>query len=283
MNKKFDQPLVSVIVPTHNRPEFLKRALASIISQTYKNLQIIVISNGFSKENRNIADNIGDDRIVYFEQENSGTPALPRNHGIIKAKGDYVAFCDDDDLWMPEKIEKQVFALSNNLNYDACFSKMIRFNHEKEWTIQSEEGHADFYSLLYVNTIPISSLILRKSFIDRIGSFKTCKRVGYSADYELALRYSLNTKFYFLNEYLIKYWSGDNRTTSLDFHNQLGKSFAYLKTVISCFFIIYREQKINLAVFLAPSFFHIFNTLKVICVLIIKKIKTFLLSWIHIR
>jgi glycosyltransferase involved in cell wall biosynthesis len=272
MNKNFGQPLVSVIVPTHNRPEFLKNTLNFICLQTYKNLQILVISNGFSKENQKIVKDFNDDRITFFEQENSGTPASPRNHGILQAKGTYVAFCDDDDIWIPNKIEKQVAILNNNLNYDACFSKMIRFNDKHEWTLQNEEGPADFKSLLYTNTIPISSLIVRKIFIDKMGSFKTSKQVGNSADYELVLRYSLNTKIYFLNEYLIKYWSGENRTTSLDFHNQFRSIFVYLKTIISCFWIIHKEQGINLITFLRPILFHAFSSFKVASYSIFKRI-----------
>src|SRR5690348_18354730 len=88
-------PLVSVVIPTHNRPEFLEKTLKSILDQSYKNLEIIIISNGSSKQNLETALKFQDTRIRYYEQENSGGPASPRNHGIKKSSGKYVAFCED--------------------------------------------------------------------------------------------------------------------------------------------------------------------------------------------
>ena len=91
-------PLVSVVIPTHNRPDFLRRTLLSIFQQTYENLQIIVVSNGFNPHNKKTVDDLKDSRLEYYEQENTGAPASPRNHGIRKSRGKYIAFCDDDDL-----------------------------------------------------------------------------------------------------------------------------------------------------------------------------------------
>src|SRR5258708_6981840 len=135
-------PLVSVIVPTHNRPAFLRKTLQTILQQTYQNMEILIISNGFNAHNKKVCEDFSDKRLFYFEQENSGGPASTRNCGIKRARGKYVAFCDDDDLWMQDKLEKQVFALESNAEYGLCYTKMIRFNEIGEWNVSCEEEQA---------------------------------------------------------------------------------------------------------------------------------------------
>lgn len=257
-------PLVSVVVPTYNRQDFLKRTLQSILKQTYKNLQIIVVSNGFNSDNKKVVDGLQDNRLEYYEQENSGGPASPRNHGIRKSKGKYVAFCDDDDLFVPEKIQKQVDVLENNHDFGLSYSKMLRFDNHKEWSIAHEEGEADFKTLLFINNIPVSSIFIRSSLVKKYGGFLESKKVGDAEDYEFVLRYSLKTRFYFLDEFLIKYWSGDNRTTCLDPGRSLKTTFIYIKTIINVYYIIYKNSYTSILTYLKPALFNIKNSIKVI-------------------
>jgi glycosyltransferase involved in cell wall biosynthesis len=273
MQSSATQILVSVIIPTHNRPLFLKKTIESILSQTYKNLQIIIISNGYNKNNYNVANSFNDPRIEFYYQKNSGTAASPRNKGILFAKGEYIAFCDDDDLWLPTKIEKQVLNLSKNLDYAGCFSKMIRFDYKKEWTIPNEEGRADFRSLLYSNTIPISSLIIRSNFVKDLGSFSTSKLVGVCPDYELVLRYTLKSKLLFLDEYLIKYWSGDSRTTNTDENRTFTQALTYFSYIMGCYYICYKENKVPLKDFFLPTLFNVKNLVKTLGYLSLKKLR----------
>lgn len=257
-----NEPLVSVVIPTHQRPEFLKKTLQSILSQTYPHLEIFVISNGINKKNKEIVDYFNDNRVTYKEQENSGGPSSPRNHGIRLALGKYIAFCDDDDLWIPEKIEKQVQVLEENPEYGLCYSKMLRFDEVKEWSNANEEGVANFKSLLFINTIPISSVIMRRQLIVQSGQFSESSMVGTSEDYEFLLRQAVNTKFYFLDEYLIKYWSGINRTTSFSFNNSIYSVFLYTMKIFLCYFLVYRQGKTKISCFFSPIIFHSKNLFK---------------------
>lgn len=255
-------PLVSVIIPTYDRPEFLKKTLLSILAQTYTYLEIFVISNGENPKNKDVVECINDSRIIYRDQENSGGPSSPRNHGIRLSKGEYLAFCDDDDLWMSDKIEKQVHVLEKNLDYGLCYGKMIRVDDDKEWSFFHEEGAATFETLLYTNTVPISSVMIKKLLVDEYGGFSEDPKVGTAEDYEFLLRYAFKNKLYFLDEYLIKYWSGGNRTTEMS--SVSSKIWLYFGYILSCFCAIKKTHSISWVKFLKPAFYHLWGAIKMV-------------------
>ena len=100
-----EQPVFTVIIPTYNRENFLKRTIDSILSQTFKDFELIIVDDGSTDHTKALIDRYEDDRIVYFYKENGGQNSAT-NLGIQNAKGEYIAFCDSDDTWMPEKLEK---------------------------------------------------------------------------------------------------------------------------------------------------------------------------------
>ena len=99
-------PLVSVIIPTHNRFAFLKKAVGSVYAQTYAHFELIVVDDGSTDNTANIVK-LYDNRLHYIKQNNSGVAAA-RNRAIAKARGDYIAFLDDDDLYEPTKLQECV-------------------------------------------------------------------------------------------------------------------------------------------------------------------------------
>jgi len=268
-------PLVSIIVPTHNRPEFLEKTLVSILNQSYKMIEVLVISNGINDRNKAVVENLNNPKLRYFHQENSGGPASPRNYGIREAKGKYLAFCDDDDLWMPEKLYKQVKALEEHAEYGLCYTKMIRFDEKNEWSVPHEGKRSTFESILYVNTIPISSVVILKSLVDLYGGFSESKMVGTSEDYEFLLRHAIKSKYYFLDDFLIKYWSGKNRTTAIDSGRRIKDCISYLKGVLGCYLL---NKNIGFSRIIKPAFFQIKECLKSIAYIILTKYKLIKIS-----
>jgi len=264
-------PLISIVVPTHNRPVFLKKTLVSIIQQTYKNLEVLVVSNGSNEHNRKVVEDLQDPRVCYFEQENSGGPASPRNNGIKRAKGKYIAFCDDDDLWMPEKLQLQLEALEHNHDHGLCFTKMLRFDEKDQWTLPHEEGQATLHSLLYTNTVPISSVIIRRDLLSKFGGFNESRLVGFSEDYEFLLRFASVTRFYYLDKYLIKYWSGVNRVTATDSNRTMKDCLDQLGNILGCFWLTARSKRVSYLVFIKPLLFHIKNFIKSITYILFQK------------
>ena len=246
-----ERPLISVIVPTYNRPDFLAKTMRSILEQSYKNIELIVISNGKSDANEKIAKSFDDSRIHYADQENSGGPAGPRNHGMRLAKGKYIAVCDDDDLWLPEKLEKQVQAMETRPECGLCYTGMVFFDESgEEWDGAQEQ--AEFKSLLYRNVVPISSVMIRSDLYPKAGGFDESRAVGHSEDYEFVLRYAYHAPLAFIDEKLLRYWAGSGRTTATDNARKIADDWQYFKDVLGCFYRVIQKTKASPFAFFLP-------------------------------
>ena len=115
--------LVSVIMPAYNSEVFISESIQSVINQTYPNWELLVIDDASSDSTKKIAEKFSseDSRIRFFQNSSNSGTHHSRNRGIKAASGDFIAFLDADDLWKPEKLEKQLIILSKP-NIAACFS-----------------------------------------------------------------------------------------------------------------------------------------------------------------
>ena len=109
-----DYPTVDVIIPVYNRERFISHTLDSVLSQTYRNVEIVIVDDGSTDRSAEIIEPyLRHNNVKYIQQENQG-PAAARNAGIVSCSGDLIAFLDSDDLWLPTKLEKQVDFLMRN-------------------------------------------------------------------------------------------------------------------------------------------------------------------------
>jgi len=164
-------PKVSVIIPTHNRPELLKRAINSVLAQTYQDFEIIVVDDGdISAED--IVKSFSDSRIRFIRHE---TPhrggSATRNTGIQNATGEFIAFLDDDDEWLPGKLEVQMRKFENTPeDVGFCFSSVINDSGGgKEQTTSVPEGVHDFYELAlrrFKGFLTVTLVIKKKALSD---------------------------------------------------------------------------------------------------------------------
>lgn len=150
-------PLVSVIIPTYKRSDMLIDAIKSVINQTYQNIEIIVIDDNnpdslYRSETRNkLTPFIKKNQIIYLQNECNIGGALTRNRGIQEAKGKYIAFLDDDDCYLPTKIEKQIELIQNeNVGLVYCHCNGINKKGNILWeNINSYEGAPLYESMIY--------------------------------------------------------------------------------------------------------------------------------------
>lgn len=116
------KPRISVIIPTYNREELLRRAIESVLDQTFDDFEILVIDGAKSESTRELVRSFGDGRIRYIPQKGKGI-ANARNLGVSKARGEFIAFLDDDDRWRRDKLELQLELLKSYLKAMALYTR----------------------------------------------------------------------------------------------------------------------------------------------------------------
>lgn len=204
-------PLVSVVVPTFNRAQLLSETVISILGQTFQKFEIIIVDNMSEDGTEAYVRGLDDPRIRYYRNPNNGTIAINRNFGIRQALGKYVAFCDDDDLWLPEKLEKQLLYFAEEgislVATDCIPIGDVRFI-KKSLSIASGRDFKDYsYEeiLLSFNPVISSSVLARKDFLCEVEGFDENMDFRFIEDWELWLRLSKKGKVRILSQPLLKY------------------------------------------------------------------------------
>lgn len=199
-----DKELVSAVITTHNRLNYLKRAVESVLSQTYPNIECIVVSDASTDGTDEYCNGRDDIKYISISKNESHGGNYARNLGIKAAKGKYVAFLDDDDAWLPTKIEKQVNLLEEKKC--ECVYCLRKFEVVNNGVIikQSIEGtrhkiEGDISKKIFRHSFTSTScLLVSKSILDKIGGFdeNLCKL----QEYELLIRVSQLTEVYYYHD-----------------------------------------------------------------------------------
>ena len=195
-------PNVSVIIPTYKRAHLVSQAIESVLAQTYTDYEIIVVNDGSPDNTDQVLASFGD-QITAIHQENLGVAAA-RNAGIMAASGRYIAFVDDDDLWLPNKLEKQIACLESTPKIGLVYSDMFCFNDRgflpntwaKAYSILPFEQTWTLFGRNCISTP--SSVVVRRECLDAVGGFD--ETLICCEDYDLWLRISEKFSVYFMNQ-----------------------------------------------------------------------------------
>lgn len=186
-------PLVSVIIPTYNQPEFLVEAVDSVLAQTYPHVEVIVVDDGSRDHTAQVvADRYGE-RVRYIYQENAGTAAA-RNTGIEAATGELIALLDHDDRWLPQKLERQVPYFANHPEAGLVFTGGRSFDGRDGRTLSEFETAAtlDFHDLLEWCYIVCATTMFPKRVVEEVGGFDA--KLRGSDDWDMWIRISARYK-----------------------------------------------------------------------------------------
>jgi len=207
------RPAVSVILPTFNRREYLAASVESVLGQTYRDFELIVIDDGSTDGTGEMVESRWPS-IRYFPQANAGVAAA-RNRGLDEARGRLIAFADADDLWHHGKLARQVGLLADNAKIDVvCTAKRVIDHGGHVSGRQWKRLHAGrvteaLFGHVFV-TMP--SVVVRRELVDRVGRFDVGLRIH--SDYEFWLRASLWTEFAAIDEPLVDVRRSSDSLTS---------------------------------------------------------------------
>lgn len=211
--------MVSVIIPTYNRAGLLSRAVRSVLNQTFKDFELIIVDDGSVDNTKDVVREFrnDDDRIKYVWQKNSGTPAGSLNSGIKLAKGEYIAFLDDDDEWLPQKLEKQLALFLNpktsNLGIVGCGAFIIRGSTVK--TYQFPKTNNILKSLLEKSVfLSCSSNLIKRNIFNKVGLFDESFKLFFARD--MWLKICREYDFDFTEEPLYKYYIHESNLSRKD-------------------------------------------------------------------
>ena len=232
MNDIFSiEVLVSVIIPTYNRREKTVRAIKSCLTQTHRNIQIVVVDDGGDSEefNKLKLEFSNEPRIEFFSTPHSGHPGKVRNFGFQKSSGSWIAFLDSDDYWEPTKLKRQL-ELATNTGARALCSNAHVMGEMQCLLDFSKSATFCTNDLLTKNSIINSSVLVERTVIESVGGFVQKANVVGAEDYATWLRISTITNWHYLSECLIHYdlKSEDSLRFDEDLSQLFSRIYAYL-------------------------------------------------------
>ncbi len=148
--------LVSIITPVYNSEKYIGETIESVLSQTYKNWELIIADDCSKDNTAGVISKFTDPRIKYFKLKNNSGAAVARNQALERAKGKYIAFLDADDMWKPEKLEKQLnFMINNNIGFSFTGYEILRSGDNKVIKVPSKLNYSQFMMNTIIGTLTV--------------------------------------------------------------------------------------------------------------------------------
>jgi glycosyltransferase involved in cell wall biosynthesis len=230
-----DQPLVSVVIATYNMAQYLPEAIDSVLAQTWKNLELIVVDDGSTDNTAEVMEPFkSDPRVRYFPTENQGQPRA-KNHGLNEAKGGFIAFCDADDLWSPKKLAIQMPFFQDS-QVGVVYSEVSYIDQngaplEKDIPYDRHSGQVT-EQLVVKNFVPFGTAVIRRACVEKNGAFDVDLPMGI--DWDLWLRYSIDWHFHYTSDitYIYRIWPGQ---MSKNYRGRYENAFLILNKFIEAY------------------------------------------------
>ena len=210
-----ENELVSIVMVNYNQEKFLKKSIDSVLKQTYRNWELIIVDDGSTDASVNIIKEYKDDRIKpIFLKENCHI-CIATNTGFAAVNGKYIARLDSDDIWKKEKLEKQMDFMQKNPSAKVCFTQVELIDENGENIDKQESELLSLYNsrqknreewirfFFFVGNSLLPTLLFEKELLDIVGGFKL--NYCQTHDFEFLIRLIKQTDFYFVEEKLVKY------------------------------------------------------------------------------
>jgi glycosyltransferase involved in cell wall biosynthesis len=201
-------PAVSVIIPTYRRSALLASAIQSVLNQTFQDFEIVVVDDNSGDDTERVVRSFPDPRISYIAHRTNWRVAAARNTGVLNSSGELVAFLDDDDEWLPEKLERQIGLLRRCSEVTGAvytgFEMTDRQTGQIVYTIRpNRKGHI-LHELCRHNCVgTASTVILRRECFDEVGLFD--ETIDFGEEYDMWIRVAHAFDFAYLPDSLVRY------------------------------------------------------------------------------
>ena len=198
--------MISVIIPTYNSDKYISEAIHSVLRQTCTDYEIIVIDDGSTDRTREIIEN-NFPQVRYFYIPNQGV-SRARNYGIRRAKGEFIAFLDSDDLWLPEKLEKQLKVFNADHELMMVFTEHLIFDthgfRDRKFSKKNRIMKGDVVKNIFLSShVTTSTVMVRRRVFREIGYFE--ESMMAAEDDNLWIRIALKFRIHLLDEVLVHY------------------------------------------------------------------------------
>lgn len=217
--------MISVIIPSYNRSKTIKRAIYSVLNQTYRNIELIIVDDCSTDDTEDVLYNIHDSRLRIIRHDKNQGACAARNTGINAAKGEYIAFQDSDDEWREKKLERQLDALKQ-YEADICFCKLERHNYPNELDAlypNIEPGVVPYSSLILNSLVSTQTILAKRVLFNDIFFDVEMKRMQ---DYDWIIRAAHDNRVCFVSEVLVDLYLQPDSLTSFDYNKLLA---SYIK------------------------------------------------------
>ena len=245
-------PTVSIVIPTYNNDKFISKALESVINQTYRNWEAIVIDNNSTDDTDKVINQYNDTRIKYLKINNNGVIAKSRNLGIKEAKGEWIAFLDSDDWWTKDKLEVCLSKIDENIDFIYHAHEYVNKSKSffKKKIIKGRELKKPILNDLLIGSITKgtqisnSSVIVRKNILLKIKGLNENKNLVGADDYDTWLRIAqITEQFLYVNKKLGYYLFHDSNT-----QKKRDMSIPLRLAVKDFLHLFNKKQKLNLEI-----------------------------------
>lgn len=254
---------VSVIIPTYNRAKYILETLESVLNQSYKNYEVIIVDDGSTDKTKEaLKPYILNNRIIYIYKDNGG-PASARNAGLAITRAEYIAFLDSDDLWLPDKLEQQVKYLDEHKDIGLVFTDAVVFTEAKTGSIKEiarvvfTGDDLSFKALFMGDYIPSLTVMVRNPCIENVGYFDESPdlRIG-GEDYEMWLRIAWRYKIGHIAKILAQYRQHTQNLLGVDLENNYMSYIRAIRKLVNLYPSIPQELQINMKHHYRSYYYH---------------------------
>jgi len=209
-------PKVSVIIPTYNRSEILKKSIGSVINQTFEDFELLVMDDGSDDNTQEVVRSFADKRILYARNESNLGVVGARNKAVSNSNGEYIAFLDDDDIWMPDKLERQTRLMEQSPSsigaiYTGFYTVDDEINKIVKVMVPRYRGNI-LEDILYYNFIATSTVLIKRECFEKTGLFD--EKICYGEDFDMWIRVLEEYEFDYIKDPLVRYLIHPDRITT---------------------------------------------------------------------